>query len=266
MDINVLIVIAAIWLLAASISDLKKREVPDWLSFSLIAIALAVKSAQSIIEWSSSPILTSIVGLAVFFILANLFYYGRLFAGGDAKLLIALGAVLPSFALLSNILVIGSAYGLLYSCLLAIFNKKAFLLELKKSSKHFRTLSLLFLFAAFFILIIGLILKFPLLYFFSAIIFIFPFLYLFVNSVEKAALIKKISPNQLTEGDWLFQDAKAKGKMIKVNFEGLSKNQIAFLKKTRQKVYVKYGIPFIPVFLIAFLITIAIGNIFMLFL
>ena len=36
-----------------------------------------------------------LIGLGIFFVLGNAFYYGRFFAGGDAKLMISLGAILP---------------------------------------------------------------------------------------------------------------------------------------------------------------------------
>ena len=40
--------ITLIWLTAACITDLKKREVANWLSFSLIAIALGMRAIASI--------------------------------------------------------------------------------------------------------------------------------------------------------------------------------------------------------------------------
>ena len=45
-----------------------------------------------------------IIGLTIFFVLGNLFYYGKVFAGGDAKLMIALGPVLSfSTSFMTNV-------------------------------------------------------------------------------------------------------------------------------------------------------------------
>ena len=78
-------------------------------------------------------------------------------------------------------------------------------------------------------------------------------------------MIKNVSPSRLTEGDWLLRDVKVKGKTVKASFDGLTKKDIAMIKASGKKVYVKYGIPFIPVFLIALLLTVFFGNIFMVF-
>ena len=74
-------------------------------------------------------------------------------------------------------------------------------------------------------------------------------------------MIKKVSPRDLTEGDWLFKDIRIGKKTIKADFNGLSKKDISTLRKYRKGVYVKYGIPFVPVFLIAFILTILSGNV-----
>lgn len=261
MVIDLLIGITMVWLVAASVTDFKKREVSDWLSFSLIAIALAIGSAESIILWDPTPILTSLTGLGIFFVIAIVMYYCKLFAGGDVKLLTALGAVIPSMDFLSNILVAGSIYGLAYSLILAGINFRNFYFELKKSKDLFM-ISILFSM----ILFAG--------YIFTSNVFILllvicalsiTLIFIFVNSVEKSCLIKLVSPLKLTEGDWLLKDVKVKGKTIGANFEGLTKKEIAMIKSSGKKVWVKYGIPFIPVFLLALLMTIFFENIFMIF-
>jgi len=261
MAIDLLIVIAAIWLAAASFTDLKKREVSDWLSFSLIAIALAIRSAESIIQKNPAPILTGIIGFFIFFAIAILMYYGKLFAGGDVKLLAALGSVIPSMAFLSNILVAGSVYGLAYSVFLALANFKGFYSEIRKNRRLFLMSlipSLLLLMTYVFtsnIFILLLLIS----------VFSITLIFIFVNSVEKSCLIRKVRPIKLTEGDWLFKDVKIKGKTVKASFEGLTKKDIAMIRSSGKKVYVKYGIPFIPVFLIALILTVFFGNIFMIF-
>ena len=258
--VDILFIIAAVWLFAASVTDLKKSEVSDWLSFSLLAIGLSVRAAESVVSWNYQPILASVLGVMGFFIIANIFYYGKLFAGGDAKLMIALGSIIPSFAFLSNLLIVGSAYGLLYSLVLAAANHRRFFHEFKK---HGNWIFASFVVSAFLMGAYVLTSDFiPL--FLSITVFFMPLLFFFVNSVEKSCLIRKVSPEKLTVGDWLFRTVKIKGKTIRSDFEGLSKSEISLIRKSGIKVYVKYGIPFIPVFLIAFVSTVYFGNLFLL--
>src|SRR3989338_11546723 len=133
---------ALIWLIFASISDIKTREVPDWLNFSLILIALALKSIQSIIAKDISIILYALAALAVFLLLANLMYFTKQWGGGDAKLVIGLGIIFTQYpseflnyfnpkltipfaiTFVVNILFIGAVYGIIWSAILAIKNYK----------------------------------------------------------------------------------------------------------------------------------------------
>ena len=90
-----LIFIAVLWLLIASIQDFRSREVENWWSFGMIAFVLSFRAFVSIESMSFMPFLWGIIGLAIGFAIANAFYYGRMFAGGDAKVLMALGTVIP---------------------------------------------------------------------------------------------------------------------------------------------------------------------------
>lgn len=257
------LIICFIALFAATITDIKKREVPDWISYSLIAVALAVASAQSVIFENQSFILNSLAGLGVFFILANILYYGKLFAGGDAKLMIGIGAVLGiDSAFLINIIVLGGLYGICYSIALAFLNFKNF----KKEIGKMKISLIYFIMPAVFLVGIGLVINSVMLYFIAALAIFAPLLYIFTLAVEKSALIKSVSPEKLTEGDWLNQDVKIKGKIIRSTFEGLSKSDIKLIKKAHKQVIIKYGLPFVPVFLIAFISEILFGNLFFLIL
>src|SRR3989338_10180281 len=90
-----LFALAFIWLCVASFQDIKKREVANWLSFSLILFAVAFRAFYALLNNNLWFFLNGLIGLAIFYAVASLLYYGRLFAGGDAKLLMAVGVVLP---------------------------------------------------------------------------------------------------------------------------------------------------------------------------
>jgi len=255
MDISLIICLAA--LLAASFTDIKKREIPDWISYSFIALALAAAAAESVVYSKPYFILNSAAGLALFFILANIFYYAKVFAGGDAKLMMGLGAALGiDFNFLANILVVGGVYGIVYSAALAFSNFKNF----RKEAKKVNLPLFYFILASALIFASALILNYSFLYMFAALVLFLPLLYLFSFSVEKSSLIKSVPPEKLTEGDWLAADVTIKGKTIKASFEGLSKSDIALIKKSKKNVLIKYGLPFVPVFLLAFLAELIAGN------
>ena len=109
-----LFALAFIWLAVASLQDIKKREVANWLSFSLILFALAFRGFYALFNADFWFFLNGVIGLAIFYAIATALYYARLFAGGDLKLLMALGAVLPVYgSFLGNIIFLL----ILFSCL-----------------------------------------------------------------------------------------------------------------------------------------------------
>lgn len=273
----ILVSIALLWISAACVTDIKKREVANWLSFSLIAIALAIRAFAAVLAPQPSYFLYGLAGLAAFFALGNALYYTKIFAGGDAKLLIALGAAFattPSFTHVSsmhipflllffiNLLLFGSAYGIFYSIALAIKNKRAFIAEFKKLSMETKKLRFLFLLFVSLLFVMLLLAKLQGMLFLLAIVLIFPYLYIFVKAVENSCMIKLLSPEQLTEGDWLAGPVKIGKTVIRPKTEGLSIEEIKLIRKARKKVLVKQGMPFVPVFLIAAIASLFFGNIF----
>ena len=85
----------------------------------------------------------------------------------------------------------------------------------------------------------------------SLMVFALPFLSIFVVAVEKSCMIKLVSPDKLTEGDWLEKEVKIAGRRIKKSVHGLSIEEIGALRKARKKVWIKEGVPFTPAFLLA---------------
>jgi len=271
--IEFLIVLAIIWLVTASISDLKKYEVPNWLSFSLIVFVLAFRAFYSVANNDLMFFVYGLLGFLVFFVLAYVFYYSRLFAGGDAKLLMGLGAVLPfSNSISSNLLisgififlflVVGSVYGLLYSGVLVFMNKNKFVNEFKKQfklRKIFVLIGLIFSLASF---VFVFYFKDVILVLLPLVIILFPVLFIYGKSVEEACMIKEIPGKKVTIGDWLYEEIKVGKKRIKPNWEGLDEKEVKLLSRVK-KVKIKYGIPFIPSFLFAFILLILLKDYFL---
>lgn len=264
-----LIVLALIWMTFAVIQDLKKREIANWVNFSLIIFALGFRFFYSLFNGAEDGagfnfFFQGLIGLGIFFILGNLLYYCRMFAGGDAKLLFALGAILPfsnNFLVNLNIFILffilflfsGAVYGLFVSGILIFTHFKNFKKEFTKQFKKNKNLFILSLFLALFFIILGFSDKFMV--YFGILIFILPYFYLSAKAIDEICMIKKISPKDLTEGDWLYRDVKIGNKFVKKSWDGLTKKEIKLLGK-KKYVLVRQGIPFSPAFLISFLILI----------
>lgn len=269
--------IAFVALVIGSITDFQKREVHDYVSYGLIFVGFGVSIIYSVLN-NNLYILQTIMGLIIGLGLAyGMFYLGQ-WGGGDSKLLIGLGVVFGFnifnslgeknflFVLfLVNIIIAGAIYGLLFSIYLAVKHKKIFLLNIQKWSKRkdikIVRIALLIFTAVSAIIIILFVppeLKLLLLSI-VALLFLIFYIWLFVKIIEESCMIKTIPIRQLTEGDWIYKNVYIGKKYITGPKDlGISKEQILLLKKnkTLKNITIKEGIPFIPAFLIAFIMTI----------
>jgi len=264
-EIIFLIVLALVWIAFATFQDLKTREIANWLNFSLIIFALGFRFFYSLFSESFGFFYQGLIGLGIFFILGNLLYYGRFFAGGDAKLMIALGAILPfseSFSVNLKIftcfffifLFVGAIYGIFMSVYFSLRNfkkfKKEFSFQLRKNKKLIYPVLFLGLIFMIFGFLEGIF------FVLGILIFILPYLYIYAKAVDESCMVKKIKTSQLTEGDWLYKNIKIGKKTIKSTWDGLKKREIKQLRKKYKTILIRYGIPFSSVFLISFLILI----------
>ena len=277
--------IVVIALLIASITDIKTREVPDWLNFSLVPLGIGIRLIYSLAINDYSFVIAGLLGFGVFFILGLVMFYTGQWGGGDSKMLMGLGALIgipfaplsynmPLLSFLINTIIIGSFYGLGWSFVKILNNKKKFKKELKKLSKSIVKVRkfMLILFFVFIILIIvvpSILTKFFLV---SLVVIIYSSFYmiLFVKAVEKSCMLKYVKPTEVTEGDWIAKDIIIDGKRISGPKDlGIEKKQlrklVSFYKKGKiKKVLIKVGIPFVPSFLVAYILTLYLGNLLML--
>jgi len=278
---EIFLAIVFIILAIGSYTDLKTREVPDWVSYSGIIAGLGLRLLWSAAEWNPEYILNGILGFTIFFGLACAMFYLGQWGGGDSKILMAMGALLgvdlsfnhPMIAFLINLLFIGGLYGFAWMIFLGLKNSKKVLKESKNllKTKHAfwgKLLSILFLIV---FTLLALITKDNTLRIPALLLAILPLFstltILFTKAVEKTVLIRKVPISVLTEGDWVLSTIKHKGKLICSEKDlGISKKQINQLKRFKIKsVIMKEGIPFIPGFLIAYITTLLVGNIIFLF-
>jgi len=261
-----LVIIGLLWILFASVQDIKSREVSNWLNFSLIIFALGIRFFYSLFEAGHFMVFyQGLIGLGIFLVLGNLFYYARLFGGGDAKLMIALGAVLP-FGLIFSVnlnifiwflalfLLVGAVYGSVWSVVLMIINFKKFKLEFSKL--FYENKKLVFIVMIFGILIIGLGIYDLLFSFLGCMVLFLPFLYIYAKSVDESCMVKKVLVKNLTEGDLLYRDVLVGTKKVEASWEGLDASEIKKIRKFKKFVLIRQGIPFVPVFLISYLVLV----------
>ena len=252
-----------IGIVIAGLQDLKRREVDNLWNFSLIFFALAYRGFVSVFNGNYWFVLNGFIGLGIFFLLANLFYYSRLFAGGDAKLLMALGTILPlSYNWILNLKIfglfvllfftLGAVYALIWSFFVVFANWSRFVKEFRKQWKNYKKMFLISL--IFVLLWTGFVFAISQIefVFIGLVVLLFPLLFVFVKSVEESCMVKLISPDKVTEGDWLYRDVRVRGKKIKSCWEGVSKFHLRAIRKSRKKILVKQGIPFTVAFLLGF--------------
>ncbi|ODS35312.1 MAG: hypothetical protein A7315_14755 [Candidatus Altiarchaeales archaeon WOR_SM1_79] len=273
----VVILIILLFLSAASYSDLRTGEVPDKISFGLVHQKLWVIDAL-------------IIG-GVYFIVGYVMYYLGQWGGADVKILAGVGLGIGLIAAhggesvfaftvdhhavsyLVDILFIITPYVGAYALILGVLNKGVFS-GFKGSirEKNFLIIFFLSLIPAAILLPSSLTNIMPINKFLIIIALILPPVVLlsqYLKVVEKTALRKTIDVEELSEYDMVAEDIIVDGEKIacKRDVDGLSKEQIEKIRdlageqKIPPTITVKYGIFFIPVFLLAFLLFLWAGNV-----
>lgn len=258
--INFLFILFFCGILVASIQDLRRREVDNYVNFFILASGLTYILFSAIYEMNFYIVLMGLLSLGVMFVLANGFYYGRVFAGGDAKLLIAMAALFVAVSWKSTLLNIGlfvlflmisgAIWGIFYSLIMVFKNYSEVKMQIKKEIRS--SYLKYYLIGGIVLLLLGFFNS--LFLFFSGFVFLGGILFVFAKTVEKAVMIKLIDSRKLREGDWLVDGVKVGKKTIKPDWEGLTKSDLVLLRKINRKIKIKDGIPFVPAFFIAFLV------------
>jgi len=134
------LIIAFVLCIVGTYTDLKWREIPDWLNYFGILSGVGIGVIVSISSASFSPLIGVIIGGFAGFVIGCVMFYSGQWGGGDSKLLIALGVLLgvqpeydllaffnqPFFVFLLWLVVCGGVYGLIWTIFLAVKNRKEF--------------------------------------------------------------------------------------------------------------------------------------------
>ncbi|MEM4605981.1 MAG: prepilin peptidase [Candidatus Pacearchaeota archaeon] len=241
-----------VFIFIASLQDFKRREIDVWLNLFVFFIGFIYLIFKSF-SYKEISYLTNFSFLLIFvFFLANIIYKAKIFAGGDCTLLFCLSPFFVSidffksfenfFFFLFALFFLGAIYGFFWS--FSLFLKKIRVVKEKIYSKKNYFLILIFIF----FLIFGFFVKEFIFILLICVILFFSYLFLYL---EKELFAKEILTKDLKEGDWLENDIKIGDRIIKSNFDGLSKEEISFLKKRLEKIRIKDGIPYAFAFFLA---------------
>jgi len=257
--------------------DLRTTEIPDEIPYVMIAVALFFYGVQSIFTSSYwSIVYSAAAGLALFGFGFVMYYFGQ-WGGGDAKLLAAIGFLLPvatgfgtnlmfpfPASYLFNVFFVGAAYMLTYAFVLAARNRKIiseFRRDVKASSSVFLTASSTlfialiavnwFLYNYFRIQpeISSIIINSIMLTTATVGLFL---IWKFARAVENIGFKKRISVKKLRVGDVLLSS--------KV-WEGLTEKELKKIRRSKKRyAWIKEGVRFGPTFPLALLFTFYFGD------
>ena len=261
--------LAFVVLIIASFNDLKTREVPDYLSYMLLIIAIILRLLWFILDKDINIILWAPVAFSLLFLFSYLMYRAGQWGGGDVKVMMGLSILLAWFPngtfpffvdFFLNSLIVGAFYGLSAIFLIGMLNWG-------KLKKQLLTVDYIILPA----IVIAVILVFKILPVIFAIllslIVVAVGMFRYFKIIETNFLHRKIDVETLTEGDWLLKDVRIEGKIVVKKREiGLLTKDLKRLRALKKlgklkEVEIKVGIPFVPAFLVSLIITLVFGNI-----
>jgi hypothetical protein len=264
--------------------DLKTTEFPDWLPYAIILAALAVRGSFSFILGDWWILLSSVMAGLLFLGFGLLLYYLKQWGDGDAWLLGSLGFLFPAYStfeiaaspfqaigympfpiiMLFNFFFLSFCYLVAYSIVLGIRHRKVsrkFWKELRKDSRN-----VILLIAFFTVLCLGMVaylnlsLEIPLsnMYNLLGLPALFAAVIIFIRYgrfVEHNLFRKRIPASKLRVGDVLIAE----------KWKGLTEKEIKAIRKKGGSVWIKEGVRFAPVFIIALYATLFMGSLLWIF-
>ncbi len=256
----ILLSIAFIGSLAAGLWDLKTTEIPDEIP--------ALMAVFGIFIWFVSDIWMLALSLAfglAFLALGWLLYKGGQWGGGDAKLLSAVGFLLPTlgsqlFALsfISNIFIVGIGYMVVYSIALGALNRGTFSAFAKNIRKDYAAIGAIVAAAILLpvMLATGFYSEFPAMAWTVALLLFLVLFWKYSKTVEEKIFKKRIPASRLRVGDVLLESRE---------WDGITEQDIARIKKSGKRfVTIKEGVRFGLVFPITLVVTYLFGNLILL--
>jgi len=284
-------IFAGIALLGSSIAaiiDLKTTEVPDKIPYAMAASALILKLLYSIHTNNFSYLTDSLVVGMAYLVFGFVLYYTGQWGGGDAKVLAAIGFLLPNMpqefssslsfsfpvAYLINLFFIGSVYMIAYSLALTLLNPLIAKEFFSETRGQYRQLFAEMALASSSVVAIPYIILKSLNLSHTIFISFVPsivalslgmiFLLRFLKVVERVAFRRKIPSGKLREGDMIGEDIDELGMKSKL-IRGITNDEVAKIQSVRKEVWVKEGVRFVPAFPLSLLAILFYGDVMAIF-
>ncbi|MBI4163804.1 MAG: hypothetical protein HY512_03000 [Candidatus Aenigmarchaeota archaeon] len=262
----VLLVAGIIGFGLAGYFDLKKTEFSGWIPTGLISVSVVLFGAIGIQDGNFNLLFNSAIYGVGFLALGYVLYFLKQWGDGDTWLLGALGFISPLAILLTqkisnffflsvllDFLIVSLVYTVLYSFVIGFGNnkvRKKFFAQIKIQYKL--KIACVILFSA----VCSLFYLFTIGYEFTGYILYLPLAFVglvvlsdYSKVIEKFVFKKKVLTKNLRPGDVILNG----------RWTGVTKQEIKRIKT--KYVWIKEGIRFAPVFLIAFLLSVLTGGI-----
>jgi Flp pilus assembly protein protease CpaA len=261
----ILIAVGLVGGFAAGIYDLKTTNIPDKVCIGMILFGLIAHVLTGIFTGDFSYFINSLIFGGLFLGFGLLMYYTSQWGGGDGELLVAIGVVLPSLHSVStffpfalsfflNSFFIGAAWSIAYS-IWFVSRNPTLSRKFVKDFKNPVVMSVSIVLLSLFVIASTFSMFFSVLFLLALAALI---LYNFSKLIEKAFYIR-IPTSRLRVDDMLGEDIPSL-KLYKKYITGLTKAQVAKIKKHKRFVVIREGVRYGIVFPLALLFTVFFGD------
>ena len=249
-----------ILLVLASLEDLRIREVPDVLSYFVMAAGLTHAAYISLQTTNMLPLLYSIGGLVSAYLFGLALMYMHMWGGGDTKLLMGVATFLtrwPPTTIITYVFLLfflGSLYGMVWTVYLIVKNWRELVqthpaltyIPLMSGGAILLSLIPIYVFIPSsyqLILSIGI-----------SVLFISLAATYILQRAEQILTVEDVTKQDVVLGDWLVESVPVTDGHVHPRNTGVSEEDLERIKNSSlDTLRVKYGIPFVPSFLFAFI-------------
>jgi len=259
---------------AGAYLDIKTTEFPDWLPYSMIALALLIRGGASFVTGDFSYLTGSVMWGCGFLAFGLGLYYLKQWGDGDAWLLGALGFLFPDPAglqqllpgrmpfpltLFFNFFIISLGYLVAYALAVGVRSPKvsAVFLRSMREGRRATALVVLGLLAVSASLYAPIWFEFQLPAASLAQVVLLPLLGLllmsffhYARAVEGHLFKRKVPAGKVRVGDVLIAD----------KWRGLTAKEVDRLRRKGGEVWIKEGVRFAPVFILTAVVTLFFGS------
>ncbi len=246
--LNPLNIFTIIYLIIASYSDYKTREIPDYVNYSAFIIGFLYRSYSAIINQNHYFLLIPLILSLTLFGISYLLYITGGWGGGDTKLLTTTAMLLgweennPYFfaKYLLGLFIFMFLWSMIYALTIGLLNYK----KVWKNMHKPRLLTLIITGIILYTIIKNKII----LILFALLSLIEP-----IKIIQDTCFIKEIKAKELTLGDWIVKKTRIGNYELKPRKTGANEEDLRKVKKSNKKILIKEGVPLAPAFLLAYL-------------